>query len=187
MREGRCQGEAGMNLYLDAAPLRGYDGGITSKGLIIMTRTTIITAQGMRLRAEGATKRTLRRAGMGALIIGALIFVSAAIIGLANPATHSPVNRPTAQEFAILHNAEKGGAKNCRLEWNEAQNGHEVICDGESGNAIPLAALRRLAARPAISKGAIADPNGIALMGECLSDSTLSNAELIACLTQPAN
>jgi hypothetical protein len=160
--------------------------GATPRGLIIMTRTTIHTSNGETYTRIGGARILARRIILGALIIGGLIFISAAIIGLAKGAHSAPANRPTAQEFAILHNAEKAGNKNCRLEWNEAQNGHEVICDG-AAHSIPLATLRHLAARPAIQKGAISDPNGIALIRECLSDTTLSDTELGACLNQPMN
>jgi hypothetical protein len=172
-----------VKAHPDLAPACGVVvqwGIATPKGLIIMTRTTIHTSQGETFIRAGGMRILARRTLLAALIIGGAIFVSAAIIGLLQ--AHS-ANRPTAKEFAILHNAEKAGARNCRLEWNEAQNAHEVIC----GAGIDLDILRHLAARPAITKGAISDPNGIALIGECLSDSTLSDAELTACLNQPAN
>jgi hypothetical protein len=157
--------------------------GATPRGLIIMTRTTIHTSNGETYTRIGGARILARRIILAALAIGGLIFISAAIIGLAQ--SHGD-NRPTEKEFAILHRAEKAGNKNCRLEWNEAQNGHEVICDG-AAHSIPLATLRHLAARPAIQKGAISDPNGIALIRECLSDTTLSDTELGACLNQPMN
>lgn len=95
-----------------------------------MTRTTIITADGTRLTPEGHSRTLLRRAMIIlAAIMGALI-ISAALIGFIKAATAPAItNRPSAEEFAILHNAERAGGKNCRLEWNEIQNAHEVICD----------------------------------------------------------
>lgn len=100
--------------------------GATPRGLIIMTRTTIHTSNGETYTRIGGARILARRIILGALIIGGLIFISAAIIGLAQ--SHGD-NRPTEKEFAILHNAERAGNKNCRLEWNEVQNAHEVICD----------------------------------------------------------
>lgn len=50
---------------------------------------TIITANGMRLREEGLTRRIIRRSIFGLLIIAGMIFLSAAIIGLATAHPHT--------------------------------------------------------------------------------------------------
>lgn len=137
--------------------------------------TRIISANGTSYREEGTTRRTLRRAiFLIAAGIG-LLFLSAAVIGLTRAA---PVHTPTAANITALHKAEKT-ASNCRLEWNEVQGNHEVIC----GNSISLSTLRALASRPATA----IDPNGNALIAECLSDRGLSDQELIFCLSQPKN
>lgn len=54
-----------------------------------MTRRTIITADGTRLRDDSATRRLIRRCILGILAIIGLIFFSAAVIGITHPATHS--------------------------------------------------------------------------------------------------
>lgn len=89
-----------------------------------MTPNKIITAQGTYI-LEGVWMRILRRALIIILSLVGMIIISAAIIGFSHPAQTS---RPTQANFAILHKAEKAGGKNCRLEWNEIQNDHEVIC-----------------------------------------------------------
>ncbi len=144
-----------------------------------MARTRIIGADGISYRPEGTTRRTFRRGIVATFTIIGLLFLSAAVIGFAKAATAPTPHTPTQASLTALHNAEKGGAKNCRLEWNEVQGNHEVIC----GNSISLSTLRALASRPATA----IDPNGNALIAECLSDTGLSDQELIFCLSQPKN
>jgi hypothetical protein len=99
----------------------------STKGLIIMTPTSIITADGDRFIREGRAKRAIIRI---AILLG-LIFLSAAIIGMGKAAL-APAHteyRPSPANFAILHRAQAANpTKECYLEWNEIQGDHEVIC-----------------------------------------------------------
>lgn len=139
-------------------------GGIAPKGLIIMTRT-IITAAGTRLRDETLTRRIIRRAIFATLAIIGLIFLSAAIIGITHPATHTqPKGNSDAQSVADFNDG-----------WETA-----------------LSDIRDLSRRPARSwvnpdGSKASDPNGMALLQECLSDSSLTIEELHICIDAPAN
>lgn len=132
-----------------------------------------------------------------AAIVGAIL-LSAAAIGL-DRAVSTPNYRPSPANFALLHKAEKDGGRNCRLEWNEAQGDHEVICDPAQGTADyndgwndAILDIRDQTRRPAQtwtnpdgSKGY--SPNGMALIRECLSDTALSVEELGSCIDAPMN
>lgn len=127
-----------------------------------MTRT-IITADGTRLRDDTRTRRTIRRMIFAALIIAGMIFISAAVIGLAtaHPHTTAPAK------------------------------GHSIADYNRGRNAI-LADIRALAARPATRwtnpDGSIGEaPNGTALLQECLSDSSLTPDEFYSCITAPTH
>jgi hypothetical protein len=157
-------------------------------------RTNIIAADGTNFRQEGSTRRILRRAIIGGAIILALIFISAAVIGLTRASTDD--HSPSRASLTALHKAEARGAKNCRLEWNAAQDDHEVICDPAKAIATyndgwvdATQALRDLAARPAHSTtqadGSIVDdPAGADLIAECLADPIATTAEVMGCLAQ---
>lgn len=127
-----------------------------------MTPTKIITAQGT-YRLEGEGKRWLRRGLIAGGTFMGLLLASAAAIGFAKAATapHTPAPKPAISKSIPNYDS-------------------------------ALRDIRRLAARPATTKtnsdgSKISDPNGMAILQECLSDSTLSIAELRACITQPAN
>lgn len=130
-----------------------------------MTRTTIHTSNGESYTRIGGARILARRTLLAALIIGGAIFLAAAIIGLANPATHTakPITR--------------------------TQNDTDSFNDGANST---LQDLQQIARRPAHTRinsdgSAISDPAGIALIQECLSDTTLTIDELGACIDQPAN
>lgn len=153
--------------FLDTASRAWHNDDInhdTDEGLIIMTRT-IITADGMRLREEGTTRRLIRRAFAGALIIIGLLLLSAAVIGFVKAATHT--DKP------ITH------TQNHTASFNDGVN-------------TELQDLQQMARRPAHTStnpdgSKISDPNGITLISECLSDTTLTVDELGICLAQPSN
>jgi hypothetical protein len=123
-------------------------------------RTNIIAADGTNFRQEGSTRRILRRMIIGGTIILALIFISAAVIGLTRASTATPAPAPTAP-IATYNDG-----------WVDATQ-----------------ALRDLAARPARSTtqadGSIVDdPAGADLIAECLADPTATTAEVMGCLAQ---
>lgn len=155
-----------------------------------MTHTAIITADGTTFHEAGRGKRLIIRALIIAFLLIIGLITTAAVIGF----SRGPIsNSPSTANFAQLHRAELAMPKgNCRLEWNSTQNDHEVICDGNSTYDSALRDIRALAARKAISHtnpdgSVISDPNGIALLQECLSDNSLSLSELHSCITQPGN
>jgi hypothetical protein len=123
-------------------------------------RTNIIAADGTNFRQEGSTRRILRRAIIGGAIILALIFISAAVIGLTRASTATPAPAPTTSTATYNDG------------WVDATQ-----------------ALRDLAARPAHSTtqadGSIVDdPAGADLIAECLADPTATTAEVMGCLAQ---
>jgi hypothetical protein len=127
-----------------------------------MTRTTIHTSDGDTYYRAGRLRITARRIILTALTAGALIFISAAIIGLTESHPH-PITR-TQDDTA---------------SFNDGVN-------------TELQDLQQIARRPAHTRinsdgSKISDPNGIAIIRECLSDTSLSVNELGACLDQPAN
>lgn len=88
-----------------------------------MTRTTIITANGTRLRDDTRTRRIIRRAIFAALIIIGAIFASAAVIGITHPATHTPIVR-TANDTDSFNDG-----------WNTALDDILTINNSAGGNA----------------------------------------------------
>lgn len=72
------------------------------KGLIIMTRTTIITADGTRLREEGAGKALIRRGLIWGLILIASLFTIAALIGFGK-AIFAPTHTPTDNSVSTFN------------------------------------------------------------------------------------
>lgn len=165
-----------------------------------MTRTRIIAADGTRYAPEGRGARITRRTAYGAFLIITAIFLSAAAIGMHRaaiaPATPSPA------DIAILHDAEKANGKGaCHLEWNEAQEGFEVICAADpepsASTAIALSTARKacrlagvmgmqdclaLYMRNAWASPSTYTPAGPILVRECISQ--YRGAELRDCFTQ---
>lgn len=130
-------------------------------------KQTIITAQGERLITEGRGKRLIIRGLIiGGVIIAGLI-ITAAVIGFTRTPAPTPAPAPRNSDAQLVNSYNEG--------WDEA-----------------LQDIREIAARPAHSHtnadgSKISDPNGMELLKECLSDSTLSLDELHACIDQPAN
>lgn len=106
---------------------------------------------------EGMIGRILLRILM---LIG-ILFLIAAVIGFGKAIMAPP---------AAPHTAPAKQTANYNDGWNDA-----------------LRDIRDLAARPALHTATISDPNGIALLEECLSDSSLTLDEFHACIDQPRN
>lgn len=149
------------------------------------TRTTIIDANGVRYAPETRAKIRTRRLLISLAACAIAPFLAAAAVGISMGINDiSSDHSPSIANLRTLAAAKKANPKgNCRLEWNEIQKDHEAICDGTDIVKI----IRDLYARPAITKGAISDPAGPALVNECLSDTSLTTDEVRACLTQPKN
>lgn len=177
------------------------------KGLIIMTRTYIIDAEGTRFEAIPARtalrRRIIRRTIAGAATTITAIFLSAAIIGV-NNAAHTPQG-PSADDISTLHQAEKANGKGkCWLEWNFEAKGFEAICAPRAGHTakgiaegINITTAKKACRRA--PRGSMQDclalylrrdwhdtrtytPAGPALVKECISQ--YRGTELADCLTQ---
>lgn len=141
----------------------GYDDDInkTTKGLIIMTRTHIITGDGTHYEEVGATKarnRKIFRRVIGiAATLATAIFLSAVIIGFSQAATPTALPKPLAGALTAC--------KGVDARW-------QGYCIG-------------LYLRPAHKDANTFTPAGPALVKECLDQ--YRGQELASCLTQPTD
>lgn len=125
--------------------------------LATLTPDRIVTPNGT-YRREGAIARLIIRT----LKVIGILFIIAAAIGFTRAAIAPIHHTATPAPAPATANYNDG--------WNDA-----------------LRDIRDLAARPALHTATISDPNGIALVEECLSDSTLTLDEFHACIDQPRN
>jgi len=129
-----------------------------------MTHTRIIAADGTAYIPEGIASRRRRRWVIGFIALLLSPFLAAAFTGIAIGAYRTATATPTLSPR---------------------------LTDAISACADAPADLRDdctgLALRRPFHNATISDPKGTVLAHECLDDTSLTNAELRACLTQPAN
>lgn len=152
--------------HLDDTPLPWHNKGMrgkrpSTKGLIIMTRTHIITGDGTHYEEVGATKarnrKILRRVIGLAATLATAIFLSAVIIGFSQAATPTALPKPLAGALTAC--------KGVDARW-------QGYCIG-------------LYLRPAHKDANTFTPAGPALVKECLDQ--YKGQELASCLTQPTD
>lgn len=88
--------------------------------------TRIRTASGEEFVAITRTRKIRNGVIAGALGLILLPFLAAATIGLVR-ATERPMG-PDAHTLQLLQDARSHSTTPCWAEWNEIQNGFEVIC-----------------------------------------------------------
>jgi len=128
-----------------------------------MTHTRIFAADGTVYIPEGSAKRRLRRWVIAFLALLTSPFIAAAfagiIMGIAHPATAPTLSPRLTAAIKACAPAPADLRDDCTA----------------------------LALRRPFHNATISDPAGTALAAECFDDTSLTHAELRACLTQPAN
>jgi hypothetical protein len=129
-----------------------------------MTHTRIIAADGTAYIPEGIASRRRRRWVIGFIALLLSPFLAAAFTGIAIGAYRTASPAPTLSPRLTA------AIKACTPAPAPLRDDCTAL------------ALRR-----PFHNATISDPDGTALAKECLSDTSLTNDELLACLTQPAN